>query len=796
MHTTRLDKCLLSEGLVTHQQIEEARQRTLGSKRPLQDELVDMGFITEDQIVEFFLTMDDSIETVDLSAVPSDPEVIELVPYDITQKHGLIPIRIEDAVLLCAMSNPFNIIAKDDIRQITGLNIKPLVVTRTDILDAVKKRYNLNEWIYDVYKNLSGDDKVTVLRDDEQGQESEKELERNAKMVPIIKLVNMTITDAVKTRASDIHLEPKTDEVELRYRVDGVLRKIMSVPTNLFPAIVSRIKIISELNIAERRKPQDGRAKIELNGKEIDLRVSVLPTFLGEKVVIRILDTATSGSDLDESIGFTPKELSIYRNFIEQPQGMILITGPTGSGKTTTLYSSLKHLNDDSKNITTVENPVEYQLDGINQIQINEAAGITFATSLRSILRQDPNVVLVGEIRDLETAEIAFQASQTGHLVLSTLHTNNTISTITRLVDIGVEHYLIASSVIGIVAQRLIRKLCPTCRQPYQPDQEKLASLGIAPGQHQFYKEQGCGQCGFTGFSGRTAIFEILEVGEETKNLISSRRPENEIFDGARAGGMRLLAEVGIEKAKAGVTSLEEVQRVASFGELTDIYCPQCNNRITKEFSTCPYCSYKLMQLYPNCSQKINSNWNTCPYCGSGVSTPHKHQAPPVAPTPKQELPVVPATPQQDQRSEHTPHSGHHENPAGNHFKLLAVDDDPNVRQIIRATFRNDFHVIEAVDGIEGLEKAHKESPDIMIVDVMMPNMSGFELCRHLRSNLATGSIPIVMLTAKTDLKSEAEGLDAGADDYLTKPFEPQRLALRVKALLSRHHQHFASATQ
>ena len=443
-----------------------------------------------------------------------------------------------------------------------------------------------------------------------------------------------------------------------------------------------------------------------------------------------------------------------------------------------------------------VGNPVEYQLDGINQIQINEAAGITFATSLRSILRQDPNVVLVGEIRDLETAEIAFQASQTGHLVLSTLHTNNTISTITRLVDIGVEHYLIASSVIGIVAQRLIRKLCPTCRQPYQPDQEKLASLGIAPGQHQFYKEQGCGQCGFTGFSGRTAIFEILEVGEETKNLISSRRPENEIFDGARAGGMRLLAEVGIEKAKAGVTSLEEVQRVASFGELTDIYCPQCNNRITKEFSTCPYCSYKLMQLYPNCSQKINSNWNTCPYCGSGVSTPHKHQAPPVAPTPKQELPVVPATPQQDQRSEHTPHSGHHENPAGNHFKLLAVDDDPNVRQIIRATFRNDFHVIEAVDGIEGLEKAHKESPDIMIVDVMMPNMSGFELCRHLRSNLATGSIPIVMLTAKTDLKSEAEGLDAGADDYLTKPFEPQRLALRVKALLSRHHQHFASATQ
>jgi len=761
MQTRRLDKGLLAEGLVTPEQMEEARQRARGSKRPLQDELVEMGFISEEQMVKFFLSMDDSIESVDLFSIPADTRAIELVPYDLTQRYGMIPVKVEDSTLVCAMSNPFDIIAKDDIKQLTGLDVKPVVASRTDIMEAVKSLYSLDGSIYDIYKNMSDEYRIAVVKEKDERDLSKKDLEKDAKMLPIIKLVNMMIADAVKVRASDIHLEPKTGEVELRYRIDGVLRKIMNLPTSLLSALVSRIKIISDLDIAERRKPQDGRAKIEINNREVDLRISVLPTFLGEKAVIRILDSAESGAALNESIGFSKKELAIYRRFIKQPQGMILLTGPTGSGKTTTLYASLKHLNDGTKNITTVENPVEYQLDGINQIQINEAAGVTFASSLRSILQQDPNVVLVGEIRDYETAEIAFQASQTGHLVLSTVHTNNTVSTITRLVDIGVEHFLIASSVIGVIAQRLVRKLCLHCRQPYQPHEKELAELGIAPGQYDFHKETGCDKCGFTGYSGRTAIFEILDVNEKVKALIASSRPENEIFDAARTGGMRLLVEAGLEKAKTGITSIEEVQRVASFGELTELFCPECNNKISKEFSSCPYCGYKLMRACSKCKQPIESDWKACPYCGSEATDADSQE-------------ISPVSRQADSSSRR--------------LKLLTVDDDPNVRKIIQTTFRREpYEVIEAVDGKEGLEKAYKENPDLVIIDVMMPRMSGYDLCRQLRSNFNTGSIPIMMLTAKTDLDSEAVGLDAGADDYLTKPFEPQRLVMRVKSLLNRH---------
>ncbi len=546
----------MSQGLVTYEQVQEARQRALGSKRPLQDELVNMGFVTEDQIVNFFQSADSTIETVDLYSAKIDPNAVNLVPYDLTQKRGLIPIGVKDNTLICAMSNPFDIIAMDEIKQLTGFAVKPMVASRRAIMEAVKRDYNLDESVYDLYKNLPEGEDITIIRDGKDGHESIFELEEDAKMIPIIKLVNMMITDAIKMRSSDIHLEPKTNELELRYRIDGVLRKIMGLPMELLPALISRIKILSELDIAERRKPQDGRARIKFRDKEIDLRISILPTFLGEKAVIRILDTEAAGGEL-EVVGFSEKELKQYHSFLNRPQGMLLITGPTGSGKTTTLYASLKHLNDGTKNITTVENPVEYQLDGINQIQINEAAGVNFASSLRSILRQDPNIILVGEIRDLETAEIAFQASQTGHLVLSTLHTNNAVSSITRLIDIGVEPYLVASSVIAIIAQRLVRKLCRNCREPYQPDKGILSRLSLPPGDYTFYRKTGCEECGFSGYQGRIAIFEILATNEKIKNLIAINDPESTVFEAARTNGLQLLAEADLDKVITGITSLE-----------------------------------------------------------------------------------------------------------------------------------------------------------------------------------------------------------------------------------------------
>jgi len=771
MQKKRLDKILIGRELVTAEQVDEARSRALGSKRPIQDELVDLGYITEEQIVELFTSLDSNIEQADLSSMDIDVEAIKLVPYDLTQKYSLIPIRIDDSGIVCAMSNPLDIIALDDLKKLTNLDVKPMVAPRSEIMEAVRISYDLDESIYDLYKNMMNTEDVTVINNDDNDADGvpTSELEKDASMVPIIKLVNMMITDAIKSRASDIHLEPKTEEIELRYRVDGVLRKVMGLPISLLPAVVSRIKIISDLDISERRKPQDGRTKIEIRGREIDLRVSILPTFLGEKAVIRILDSSDTRSDLND-IGFLQQEAVRYRGFLDQPQGMLLITGPTGSGKTTTLYASLKYLNDGTKNITTVENPMEYQLDGINQIQINEAAGITFASSLRSILRQDPNVVLVGEIRDHETAEIAFQASQTGHLVLSTLHTNNTVATITRLSDIGVEKFLISSSLIGIVAQRLIRKLCTQCREPYQPDENLLSRLGIPPGDYTFYKEVGCEECGFTGYQGRVAIFEILQVTKEIKELIAQNRSESEIIHAALSNGMKTLASAGIEKVIAGISSLDEVERVTSFGNISDAVCPECSKKISKEFAACPYCGFVISHVCSNCQQQIDANWSTCPYC----STPTKASA---------------ANVSQPTAAASAPQAAMGKSP--DKLRILVADDEPDVRQIVSATFKQGpYEIIEAADGSEALEKVYREAPDLIITDVMMPNMNGFDLCRKLRSNLKTGSIPIMMLTAKADLDSEVEGLDAGADDYLIKPIEPLRLAVRVKALMERFHRY------
>jgi type IV pilus assembly protein PilB len=775
MLTKRLDKVLVSRQLVSEEQVKEARGRSLGSKRPIQDELVELGYITEEQIVELFTSIDEQIEKADLSKVNIDIEAVKLVPYDMTQKYSLIPLKIDKPHLICAMSNPMDIMAIDDVKNITHLEVKPMVALRSEIMEAVRISYDLDESIYDLYKNMMATDDVTVVsgETDNDGVPA-SELEKDASMVPIIKLVNMMIGDAIKCRASDIHLEPKTEEIELRYRVDGVLRKVMELPISLLPAVISRIKILSDMDIAERRKPQDGRTKIEVRGREIDLRVSVLPTFQGEKAVIRILDSSEAGANLD-AVGFTDKDLIKYSKFLEKPQGMILITGPTGSGKTTTLYASLKQLNDGTLNITTIENPVEYQLDGINQIQINETAGMTFASSLRSILRQDPNVVLIGEIRDYETAEIAFQASQTGHLVLSTLHTNNTVSTITRLIDIGVVDFMIASSLVGVVAQRLVRKLCTNCREAYQPDRELLEKLGIPPADYTFYRETGCEECGFTGYKGRIAVFEILEINNEIKELIAQKRSESEIIHAALSNSMQTLAAAGVEKVVDGVSSVTEVERVASFGGISDMVCPECSRQISKEFLSCPFCGYTLTHICSNCNEKIDGSWSTCPYCATPTNASNSAVAQPAPATIPG--PVVAAEPVAAPEA------------SNGKTLVLVVDDEPTVRKIVSASLRKGpYEIIEAVNGKEALEKVHKQKPDLIITDVMMPEMNGYELCRKLRSTLQTGSIPIIMLTAKSDLESELEGLDAGADDYMAKPVEPLRVAMRVKAMLDRYN--------
>jgi type IV pilus assembly protein PilB len=702
MSFTKLEKALLQKGLVNEEQLLDAKKKSHGSKRPVQDELVEMEYIKEDALLEAIAELNPHAQVVNLETTEISNDVAQKVPYDLTQKYCIIPVTIEKGYIALAMSNPGDVMAIGDVEAVTKMMVRPLLATRSSIMQAIKNIYNLDETVYDLYKNLGIDANVEIVGKESDSAQSInlRDMSNDAKMAPVIKLVNLIIGDAIRTRASDIHLEPRANDVDLRYRIDGMLKSVMTFPKRLHPAVISRIKILSDLDIAERRKPQDGGARVKYENRHIDLRISIIPTFSGEKIVIRILD-AIRGRISIENIGFSKTELETYRSFLHRRQGMLLVTGPTGSGKTTTLYGSLSYLNDGRKNITSIENPVEYQVEGINQIQINPLAGVTFASSLRSILRQDPNVIFVGEIRDLETAQIALQAAQTGHLVLSTLHTMSTVSSITRLVDIGIERYLVASSLVGIVAQRLLRLICPKCKTRVEPDTALINELDLEiPSGTEFYKGTGCENCNYTGYYGRTAFFEILNANDDIRDLITKGATESEILAVARKNGMNTLSMAAMQKVFEGTTALEEAAEIGN---------------IRRNFSAAP-------------EDK-----------GNGLTT------------------------------------------------ILIVDDDSLVRKMVKASLSKEpFHIVEAVNGEEGIEKAHQLAPQLIIMDIMMPGIDGITVCRKLKSNLQTGHIPLLMFTAKSDDESEVEGLEAGADDYITKPVTPKKILARVNKLLGR----------
>src|SRR6185503_2227300 len=503
------------------------------------------------------------------------------------------------------------------------------------------------------------------------------------------------------------------DVVVVRQRVDGLLRAGLTIPRRLQDQMISRLKIISGMDITERRKPQDGRSRLRFEGRRIDLRVATLPTQFGEKIVIRFLnpDSAIRGMD---DLGLSEGNLALMRDFMSRPQGFVLVTGPTGSGKTSTLYSAIASVKSPSNNILTLEDPIEFQLAGINQTQINVRAGMTFANGLRSILRQDPNIILVGEIRDLETAEVALQAAQTGHLLLSTVHTNDAPATITRLIDLGVAPFLIASSLVGILGQRLVRRPCQSCAEPYEPSPELVAKVGGAdrlPAGAKWMKGLGCEACTKSGYKGRIALHEVLAVTDEMRSLIATNALEPAIRKAARRGGMRTLLEDGILKASQGLTTLEEVVRIAPVDEaLVD----------------------EAAAAAPGESASVN-----------------------------------PAT--------------------GAKRRILIVDDSPTILQVVRYFLELDgFEVLAAENGDQGLEIARTEVPDLIVSDVAMPGMSGTTMVRALRRDPRTSHIRVLMLTSEGGVDQEAEGLEAGADDYVLKPVEPRRLAARVKVVLAR----------
>ncbi|HEY3065201.1 MAG TPA: type IV-A pilus assembly ATPase PilB [Methylomirabilota bacterium] len=562
----RLGDLLVADGLITDEQLRKALAEQRGTGEKLGSILVRLNLVNEEQLTGF-LSRQYGIPSITLSQLDVDPELLRLVPSQIAKKYEVLPIRRVGDSLALAMADPTNVFALDDVAFMTNLKVLPLVAPQAAIRKAIDRFYdNQSDAISGVLTALTSEaPNVEVVDSDESANKVDVfELKESADEAPVVKLVNMVLVDAIQKGTSDIHFEPYEKVFRIRFRIDGVLQEVLAPPKKLESALISRLKIMSNLDIAERRLPQDGRIKLRYNQREIDFRVSILPTIFGEKAVLRILDKEALKLDLTQ-LGFDPWSLENFDKAINQPYGMVLITGPTGSGKTTTLYSAIHTINSPDVNIMTAEDPVEYNLKGVNQVQIDEGVGRTFAAALRSFLRQDPDVILVGETRDLETAQIAIRAALTGHLVFTTLHTNDCPSTIARLIDMGVPNFLVASSMQLILAQRLGRKVCKQCREPYDTDEETLVPYGhvlSGVGKTQFYKGKGCPACNQTGMKGRVAIYEVMPITEELRDLILKNASTAELRSMAQAQGMKTLRQAGLLKVLDGTTTLDEVLRV------------------------------------------------------------------------------------------------------------------------------------------------------------------------------------------------------------------------------------------
>jgi type IV pilus assembly protein PilB len=676
------------------------------------------------------------------------PELMAVLSLEFCRKRRTFPIALEGRHLRVAVSDPLDLSLLQDLAFRTGKKVTAALVTETWLDEALgiatadtppadapaAERASSNT--YDLLREVEPAGEVEAATEREQELIDPALLAKDTNLPPIVRLVNLILSDAAAAGASDIHIEPQESCLKVRQRVDGLLREQLTVPPHLQDQTISRFKIISGMDIAERRKPQDGRSRLRFQGKRIDLRVSSLPTQFGEKIVIRLLNTDRAIPPLDK-LGFSPANLKAMRAFLVRPQGMVLVTGPTGSGKTSTLYAALKSIQSPTNNIITLEDPIELQLEGVNQMQVNPKAGLTFASGLRSVLRQDPNVVLVGEIRDAETAGIALQAAQTGHLLLSTLHTNDAPATITRLLDLDVQPFIVASSLVGILGQRLVRRVCSACAEPQEPTADVVETIGgpsRLPADGKWTAGRGCEQCNKSGFKGRLAIHEVLTVDDEVRALISSRASEQEIRAAARRSGMRTMLEDGLDKAAQGLTTIEE-----------------------------------LLSVVPAEMPTAESR----PMVKAAAPVAAPTSVAPQASAPPQAV-AAPATKAEGSTARR---------------RVLVVEDSPTIVSVIQYFLELEgFDVMVAGDGRTGLHMALEQIPDVIVSDVNMPMMTGVEMVRALRSDPRASRVRILMLTSEDSVETETAGLEAGADDYILKPVEPRRLAARVKALLTRAH--------
>jgi len=683
-----------------------------------------------------------------------DPRAVQTVPEQLARRYNIVPVGQTDSYLEIATANPFDLDAEKALAFATGREVRMLLASPGMIRYQLDEIYRGgDEVVSRLLEGMGGNLEVKELTDeDDEGAVSAEE----ASQRPIIRLVDMMLADGVASRASDIHVEPIEGGVAVRYRIDGVLRQVMKVPRNAGLPLISRIKIMSGLDIADRLRPQDGRARVSIGGDPIDLRVSTLPASLGEKVVIRILSQRATVLDLT-ALGMHEDEQQALRRLLNHKEGIVLVTGPTGSGKTTTLYSAIRLIQNPGVNIVTVEDPVEYRLgQNIVQVQVHDKAGLTFASALRSILRQDPDVVLIGEIRDQETAQIALQASLTGHLVLSTLHTNDAPNAVTRLVDMGMEPYKIASALRGVVAQRLMRRVCGVCRvESDEAVPERVARY--IPAGARLYKSVGCPECAMTGYRGRFSIVEVLSMTTQLERDIGQGGTADLIAQRARANGMGSLWESGLRHVLAGESTLEELLRV------TDVPVEDGPARGSRR---------EPAPARPARPAPV-------------AEPPAPHAAAAAATGSLAELAAG-----FDLVDEEEAGAGTATTPAsrGTGTTVLLVEDEEQLRRVMKDLLeREGYTVAEARDGVQALDQVDRFAPDVIILDLNLPGIDGYTVLAQLRSRSATRTIPVVVLTAKGDEDNELRVFELGADDFITKPFRAKALSARLEAVLGRH---------
>src|SRR6266516_2210342 len=717
------------EGVLSPELLVELRTKAQPGQT-LWEALVAQKVVSDDQILTALSTRF-RLKLADFKDV--DPGIKEKVPEQLARRYHVLPLRITDSFLEVATANPFDLDAEKTLAFATAREIRMQLLAPSKINEKLDELYRPEKALDKVFQQMEGSTDLVQLVEDK-GPDEIAVSEEQASQRPIVRLVDLIISEAILARSSDIHIEPEEGGVAVRYRIDGVLRQQMKIPRQAGLPLISRIKIMSSLDIADRLRPQDGRARVAVNGQPIDLRVSTLPAQLGEKVVIRILDSRATVKSLD-TLGLNPGEADAIKRLLENHEGILLVTGPTGSGKTTTLYSAINQIKSEGVNIVTVEDPVEYRMQGIVQVQVQEKAGLTFAAALRSILRQDPNVVLVGEIRDKETAQIAVQASLTGHLVLSTLHTNDAANAVTRLVDIGVEPYKIAASLRGVVAQRLMRKLCTTCKEVWMEAPPERLRRWIPAGTP-LYRHAGCPDCAMTGYRGRFSILEILTMTAELERLIAAGEAADRIAEAAKRGGMKSLWDSGLAHVARGESTLEELTRVVDI---------------------------PAEEEAPPPAAKAPARVSGAARLSGGAAALRFTEPP---------EPAAPVSTHFDLLEEHAPparRSGAYGQPAS---KVLLVDDEDSLRKVMKDLLERDGYVVtEARDGVQALDQVDRVGPDIIVLDLNLPGLDGYGVLSHLQSRPATANIPVIVLTAKGDEDNEVRVFELGADDFLTKPF-------------------------